>query len=98
MTPETNERTGTKSPSRYGILDQITKLTDGSEENKVSRKKLNRQLIIAEATAQNDSKLLKSRINVLVAEDSKMLRKIEETRRLADKMKKARQQNEEKLE
>ena len=65
--------------------------TDGSEERKLSRKKINRQLLIAEATAQNDSKLLKSRINVLVAEDSKMLRKIEETRRLADKMKKARQ-------
>ena len=67
--------------------------TDGSEERKLSRKKINRQLLIAEATAQNDSKLLKSRINVLVAEDSKMLRKIEETRRLADKMKKARQLN-----
>ena len=35
---------------------------------------------------------------MLVSEDSKMLRKIEETRRLADKMKKARRQNEEKLE
>ena len=64
--------------------------TDGSEERKKSRKKINRELLIEEATAQNDSKLLKSRINVLAAEDSKMLRKIQETRRKAEKMKKAR--------
>ena len=71
---------------------------DGSEERKISRKKINRQLLIAETNAKNDSKMLKSRINLLVAEDSKMLRKIEDTRRLADKMKNVRQQNEEKLE
>ena len=45
--------------------------------------------MLAESSAKKDTNLLKNRIQVLVAEDSKMMRKIEETRKQAEKMKQA---------
>lgn len=62
-----------------------------------TRKKINRQLMAAEGSTSKDASLLKNRIQVLATEDSKMLRKIEETRRQASKMKEAQRLNEEKL-
>ena len=68
-------------------LDQLSFDIENPEQRHFTRKKINRQLMLAESSAKKDTNLLKNRIQVLVAEDSKMMRKIEETRKQAEKMK-----------
>ena len=54
--------------------------------------------MLAENATNQDASIVKNRIQALASEDSKMLKKIEETRKQADRMKQTRQINEEKLE
>ena len=75
--------------SRISSLDKVSGDVESPESRMITRKKINRQLMQAEISTQKDANLLKNRIQVLVSEDSKMMRKIEETRRLAEKLKQA---------
>jgi len=51
-----------------------------------SRKAMNRRIIKAKNEAEQSSVAVASRIKLLATEDTKMLKKIEQTKKLADKL------------
>ena len=52
----------------------------------------------AAASAKLEAAMLQNRISLLKTEDNKMIRKIEETRRMAEKIKRAKEQKDKELE
>ena len=62
-----------------------------------TRKAMNRKLVQAKKEAEKNTTVLASRIQLLDSEESKMQRKIEQTRRLAEKIAVAQERSEEKV-
>lgn len=58
---------------------------------------MNRKLVQAKKEAEKNTTVLASRIQLLDSEESKMQRKIEQTRRLAEKIAVAQERSEEKV-
>ena len=68
--------------STRGInLDQLSFDIENPDQRMFTRKKINRQLMLAENATNQDASVVKNRIQALASEDSKMLKKIEETRK-----------------